>query len=397
MSVHVGPNSPELLVEIDFTNDPTNPTRAYTDVSADVRLISYTRSGRNHELQRTDPGTLSALLDNRHGDYDPTNTGSPYYPGVKRKRWMRVSAVWATVTYRRWTGLIESWQQNWPGMGADATVEIRASDGLTVLNLFDLEGLSFGAQTTGARVTAVLDAAGITAYTVDTGATTVVASGVFAEDSMALPHLLEVEQSENGLLFAEGDGSIVFQARHYRLLNSSAAVDTIGDSGVEIPYRAATLDLDDADLWNSVAVTPAGGTPELATDTASITAHWERRMNRAILSASQPEALSAAQFLIARYADPGPRIPVLDLVGATATTKWPTILGAGNSDRFTWTRRATAHTITQDVFVERVSDTVTPGQDWRVSFQLSPAADQAGWLLGDATYSLLGTSTVLSY
>lgn len=394
MSQYVSHDSPELLVEIDFTNDPTNASRVWTDVTDDVRQISYTRSGRNHELQRTDPGTLSALLNNRHGDYDSTNTGSPHYPGVKRKRWIRVSAVWASVTYRRWTGLIESWQQNWPAFGKDATVEIRAADALTVLNLFDLDGLSFGAQTTGARVTAVLTAAGIDAISVDTGATTIVAAGPFTEGSMALSHLLEVEQSENGLLFAEGDGSIVFQARHYRLQNSTTPLDTIGDAGAEIPYRAAILNLDDGDLWNSVTVTPDGGTAEVATNTASITSHYERRLNRSILSSSQSEALSAAQYLVARYADPDPRIPAVELVGASASAKWPTILGAGNSDRFTWTRRATAHTITQDVFVERVSDTVTPGHDWRVSFQFSPSSDQAGWVLDT---SHLDTETRLVY
>ncbi|MCR4340956.1 MAG: hypothetical protein NUW01_13835 [Gemmatimonadaceae bacterium] len=396
MSVTVGPNCPELVFEIDFDTDPGATPRTYTDVSSDVRALSYIRGGRAHELQRSDAGSLTAVLDNRSGDYDPTNALGAYYPGVKRMRWCRVKAVWATVTYIRWTGLIESWRQEWPSGGTDATVTVRAVDAFKVLNLYDLDGLSYALQTTDVRVAAVCASVGLPS-TVDTdAATTIVESGTFAADTMALSHLLAIEESENGLLYAGSDGTIVFQGRYYRLLNSSTSKGTIGDAAGEIPYRTGELDLDDADLWDSAAVTPSGGTPETATDSASIAAHYERTLNRGILAASQTEALSAAQFLVERYADQAPRIPQVELVGQADTSKWPVILAAVNSDRFTWHRSAVAD-IEQDVFVERVSDVVVPGTEWRVAFELSPAADQAGWVLGDPTYSLLGETTVLVY
>src|SRR4051812_33820982 len=87
-------DTPGLSVEIDFTNDPTNPTRVWTDITPDIRALTYTRSGRDDELQRTSAGTLTCTLDNRTGKYDPTNTTSPYWPGVKRMRWIRVRAYW---------------------------------------------------------------------------------------------------------------------------------------------------------------------------------------------------------------------------------------------------------------------------------------------------------------
>lgn len=121
-----------------------------------------------------------------------------------------------------------------------------------------------------------------------------------------------------------------------------------------------------------------------------------RRLARTILVSSQAEALSAAQYLVGRYADPSQRIPEVALLGVRDTTKWPTILAAKNSQRFTFKRRAAA-TISQDVFVERVADRVVPGTAWDVRLQLSPADDQAGWVLGDAMYSLLGETTVLTY
>lgn len=388
---------PHLRVDIDFDNDPTNATRVWTDVTPDVRQLTYTRSGRNHELQRTEAGSLSALLDNRTADYDPTNATGPHYPGVKRMRWMRVRARYGVTDYPRWKGLIEQWRQEWPSAGKDATVQITATDALKVLNLFDLDGLTYSSETTDVRVANVLTSVGIDDYTVDTAAaTTVVAASAFAEGSSALAHLLAVEESENGLLFAEGDGKIVFQGRHYRLLNSNTSMGTIGDGAGEIPYRTAELDLDDGDLWNEVSVTPDGGAAQTVTDAASVASHYTRRLNRTILSASEAEALSAAQFLVARYADPSPRVPKVDLLGNAAPANWPTILGLGNSDRLAWIRRA-AVTIEQDVFVEKVADRVVPGTAWDVSLQLSPALDQAGWVAGDPVYSLAGETTRANY
>lgn len=388
---------PHLRVDIDFTNDPTNATRVWTDVTADVRGdIRLTRGGRNHVLQRSEAGTLSLVLDNRAADYDPTNASSPHYPGVKRRRWMRVRGRIGVTDIPRWKGLIEGIRQHWPGAGHDATVEITASDATKVLALFDLEGLSYSSETTGTRIGHVLDDAGVTAYDLDTGQTTIVAAAAFAQGVSALSHLQQVEESENGILFAAGDGQIIFQDRHYRLLNSGTSLATIGDNDGEIPYREAELDLGDDDLWTIVSVTPDGGSPQTVTDAAAVDAHYETRLSRTILSSSAIEAQSAAEWLLQRFADSSPRVPSVELIGQRDPTTWPTILAAENSDRFTWTRRADAHTLEMDVFVERVADVISLN-DWRVLLDLSPAEDQVGWVLGDPVYGLLGETTVLTY
>lgn len=398
MSRPVAADHPEVTFEVDFANDATNATRAWTDVTHHVRSLSYTRAGRNNELGRTEAGTLTAVLDNRAADYDPGNAASPRYPGVRRMRWCRVSATWAGVTYRRWTGLIDAWRQTWPAAGKDATVTVTATDALKVLNLFDLDNLAYPSQLSSVRVSAVLTDVGITPALIAAGKTTVAASGVFGAGSSALAHLIAVEESENGLLFADGEGRIVFQDRHHRLLTSTARTSrgVIGDRPGDIRYRTGTLDLDDAYLWNTVVVTPSGGTEEKATDAASRARHYERRLTRSILSAAQTDALNTAQFLTQRYADPTSRVPSVELVGRLDTSKWPVILAAENSHRFTW-RRAAEALISQDVFVERVTDNIAPGRGWGVTFDLSPAIDQAGWVAGDATYSLAGTSTRAVY
>lgn len=393
----IGATLPALAVEVDFSNDPTNPIRVWTDITADVRQLNFTRAGRTTELLRSDAGTLTAVLSNAAGKYDPTNTGGSYYPGVKRSRWIRVRAQWAGVTYQRWQGLVETWEQEWPESGKDAICTVRATDAFKVLNLFDLFNLSFPQQTSDQRVAAVCAAAGL-ATTLDTGASTLDASGTFAEGSFALAHLQDVEATENGLLFAEADATISFQSRHYRLLNSATPVGTIGDAGGEIPYKqSTTFALDDVDLANKIEVTPNGGTAQTAEDATSESSYFKRTLTRDLLTSDANEALACAQYLLGRYKDSPPRLPTLEVSGMSATGTWPLILGMKNSQRFTWKRRAAAHTITTDVFIEQISESVTPGSSWSVTLQLSPAAVEVGWLLDSTTNSVLDTSTVLGY
>lgn len=391
------PRYADLCVEIDFTNDPSDSTRVWTDVTEDVRELSYVLDGRNDALQRTSTGSLQMTLNNRAGDYDPTNASGAYYPGVKRLRWIRVRSQWDGVEYPEWQGLIESWTQAWPEAGKDATVTVTAATALKALNLFDLGGRHYSAQRTDQRVSAVCADVGV-AGTFDTGISSVVDSGTFTDGSSALSHLQDVEETENGRLFTTADALVTFQSRHYRLLNSSTSRGTIGDAAGEVPYRPASAALvsDDQNIWNRAIVTPSGGTAETATDDTSIATYFERTLTRSILTSDQSEARSAAQFLVGLYGDPAPKLPKLTLIPVAAPAQWPTVLGLVNSNRVTFKRRAVA-AITQDGFVEQKATRILPGILWDVDVQLSAAPDQAGWNLGDAVYGLLGESTVLVY
>lgn len=400
---------PDIYVEIDITNDPTNTTRTWTDITAYVRQIGWRRSGRNHELQRSEAGTLTMVLDNRDGRFDPTNTSGDYYPGFKRLRWVRVRARWLQQYYPRWQGVIETIRQEWPGAGTDAVTHVGCVDAYKILALTDLHESEFDAATSGERVSAVLTLASVEEGTVDTGQSTLVAAnggedpdhpGIFLPlpvNTMALEHLLAVEETENGLLVADPDGTMSFQDRHYRVRLQDASTGTIGDLAGEIPYRAAGLSVDDGDLWNEAAVTPSGGTPETASDTTSVDAYFARRLNRTILSDSQNEAKAAAEYIVYRYADPPPRLPVVQLVGRADPTVWDDILALNLSDRLLWRRRPeqAARTIEQPVHVEQIAETVLPGSDWVVEVQLSPADREAAWILD--TDELEASDAVLSY
>jgi hypothetical protein len=388
------PELPDICVEIDRTNDPTNPTRVWTDVTPQLRQLTSTRSGRNDELQRTETGTLNALFDNRSDAMTSL--------GIRKRQWIRYRAQWSGVTYARWQGLIEGAPRQWPSAGRDAIVQLRAAGPFKVFRLYDLEGRTFPSQRGDQRFSSLATLVGLTTSSVDTDTDTLDAvSTPISQGTDALSTLLEIEASENGLALEGADGTVSFQGRHWRMLHSATSKGTFGESAGQIPYRD-TVELEDDDQWiaNNITVTPNGGLPVNVADATSQAKYFTTRLNRTLLTSSSSVALDAANYLLNRYKDPTPRLPTLDVHLAAVAKQDPTLvatlLAAVNSDRFTWTRAATTP-ISEDVYVEQISETVAPQIGWTMRFQCSPAADESGWVLGDAVNGVLGTTTKLVY
>lgn len=88
---------PTTKVEISFASawDATSPT--WVDVTSYVRAIDIAR-GRQADLNPFDNGTARIELDNRDGRFNPSNTAGPYYPNVKPRRQIRITATYTTTT-----------------------------------------------------------------------------------------------------------------------------------------------------------------------------------------------------------------------------------------------------------------------------------------------------------
>ena len=397
------PNLPDIEVAVAFGNNPTDSPLTWTDVTPYVRGLEY-RRGRQSELARSEAGEAVIALDNRDGRFTPTNTASPYTPNVVPMVPVRIRARWSGVVYDRFVGYAESWTPTWPGDGLDAVVELEAVDAIAVLNLYDLGGKSYAAALTGTRFSAVLTDCGLTggAVSLGTGQSTIIASGTLTTGTGALSHLQSCEETENGTFYPSRGGTLVLEDRHHRIKNETASQGTIGDGAGEIPYRELTAAYDAYQLWNECKMTPDGGTVETAVDTSSTAKYFKRTLDRALLISSQSEALSAAQWNLARYKDPALRTPSVTILGAAnAATAWPVVLTVDISDRVTRKRRPPGGgTISDDQHVEAVAERVSldrGGPSWDTTWTLSPATSEAFWILGNAQNSLLGQTTRLGY
>jgi hypothetical protein len=386
---------PQLEIQIDVTNAPTNTTRVWTSIVTRCRSVTFARSGRNDEFQRTSTGTATIVLDNR-GDAITSL-------GVKKAQWVQILARWSATNVAQWMGIVTSAPRQWPATGHDATVTLQAADALYLLRLYDLGGQSFAAQRCDQRIAAIctLVGGGI-AGTYDTQTDTIDATAQpFTAGSDALSAALAIEGSDSGLLIANANGDIDYQGRHWRVLNATSPVLTL-DESTGVNYRDdVTYEDDDSRLANVVNVTPLGASsPQTASDSASQTLYWARHnqsVDRSLLSSSTALALSAAQYLVSSYRDPAPRIPAVTVdlarVGTISSANMLPLLQLTNSNRVTW-QRAAASTITVDGYVEQVTHTITPGTSWTMQLQLSPATNEVQWVLGS---SQLGITTGLAY
>lgn len=254
----------------------------------------------------------------------------------------------------------------------------------------------------GARVGKVLDLVDWPSADrhLDTGISTLQATALATS---ALEYAQKVEETENGSLYMTGQGKVRFRERHAALKsphNTSQA--TFGDGAGELGYHDIVINHDDAQVRNLARITRDGGVTQQASDATSIDDYFERTFERTgQLHDSDTESLSAAEWIVAHFKDAVVRVDSLVLrPGRAPATLYPQALGREMGDRVTVKRRpqAVGSAISTDVLVEGIThDVDVSSQMWQTTWNLSAAEAQAYWLLGDATYSLLDTSTRVAY
>lgn len=386
---------PSITVRIAFASNPLD-TPVWTDVTSYVRFDQpiTIRRGRQQALGRMEAGTLALTLDNRDRRFDPTHTGSPYYPYVVPNRRIGVQATWLGTTYDLFTGYIDEWPPEWPASD-DSSVAIRATDAFKFFSRKKIT-LSRGPEYSGDRINAVLTALGWPGSDAAISAGQSLVQAVSLDKSTVLQHLLDVALAENGVLFMEDDGKITFHNRHWALTQTTATTTQaiFGDSGTELPYTALQPSYDDSELYNEILVTRVGGTTQSAIDTTSQTTYLPLTLERSgLLITSDLEASDAANWLLKRYASPGIRFKAITVDGQTNTNIWPHALGRTFGERITVRRRPPGGgtLIQQDCLIEAVSHQISTTR-WATTWQLSPANSAAYFVFDSATLGIFDTS-----
>jgi archaellin len=304
-------------------------------------------------------------------------------------------------TYTLFTGFIEAWPNTWEGahrQGMD-TVTVTAVDAQKVLNLAKVT-VTRGAETTGARITALLDAiswpSGL--RDIDTGQSTVQA--VTLTDTTILQHIQDMAASESGQFFISDDGIATFYDRfHTTLLDDEN--DVWGDASGEKHYASVETSYDDQTLWNQITVTAPDLADQTANDEVSQSlfggpANAPRTLSVPTFLTTTAAMLERAEFLISKYSQPKFRITALNIDnGELDDTQWPRILSHDLHDRVLVRKRPAGQDIEQPSFIEGIEWNLAP-QSWRLTWRLSSTALQQGqWELGTAGKSELGTTTTL--
>lgn len=154
MSVFDGTNGPTLKAQFYFNGTWTNlPT-------ADLREVNIVR-GRTRADQQFDPGTMTIVLDNRSGDYDPDNLSGPWVSGgisaLRDGLRGRFVATWSGTYYVLYDGYMETPVLD---VGFDATATITFTDAMAKFAKTQAPAIktaSYSGETTAARVNRMLN------------------------------------------------------------------------------------------------------------------------------------------------------------------------------------------------------------------------------------------------
>jgi len=228
---------------------------------------------------------------------------------------------------------------------------------------------------------------------VDTGLTTVQADP--GTNRTALQALTTIENSEYGALYVDASGSFVFQDRSVTVSSIGATPTLFADDGTGILYKDATWILNDVLVFNKATVSRTGGSPQVATNQASIDKYFlHSYFLNDLMMQTDAVALDYALAYVASRAETSIRVDsiTLDLYTPDYNTGILASLELDFFDPITVkTTQPGGSVLEKTLQIFGVSMVITPNS-WKTTFTtLEPIID--GFILG---YSKLG-SGILSY
>jgi hypothetical protein len=425
--IGVVPTSPVPAPGTFLLSDPTfgllnfdvlGGSTSWADTSGFVKSFTVTRTStrQNAPVITYDPGTLSAVLDNTDGRFDPDNLSGPYTAaGVTQLHPMtpvRFRAAWQGTSYPLFSGYADGWVTPGTNYGPRTSeTNLGATDGFKVLAGFQLAAYAAdaadlpegAAEDTGARISRVLGIAGWDndARAIGTGNSQL--QGTSYASSDALTEMQLAADTELGELYINGSGKVTFRRRRGVMEDTRSTVpqavfgDQPGDT--ELPYTALGRANDDVQLLNDCQITAAGSSNlQEATDAASVARFlYVRSYQRSdLLLESDTEALQWAQFVVYLSKGAEDRFDTITLSPQRDPRLWPHALGREIGDMITVIRRPPGMAaITKQLIIRGITHTVTVNPAlWQTQWMLQDASRYAFFTLGDSVRGALDANAL---
>ena len=279
-------------------------------------------------------------------------------------------------------------------------VDIELSDAFRLFNMSNITTVTGGTagQTTGTRITAILDTIGFptSMRNIQAGSTTVQADPGTSRTS--LQAIKNMEFSEQGAFYILPSGNAEFLSRATIQAKSGQNPTFFSNDGTGISYRNIVTALDDKLIINQTSITRAGGTAQVANNTTSQIKYFPHSYTATdLLVQTDAQALDIAQAYTATRAETTLRVDALTLDLNTADYAAGTT-AALTLDFFDTIR---VKNVGQDgTVIDKtlqcmgVAHEITPGT-WNTTFVTSePIIDS--FIIGSSLYGIIGTS-VMTY
>ena len=331
----------------------------YADLTQYVQAVNIQR-GRNRQLDQFNAGSATITFYNRSRILDPLNTASPYYPYVLPRCPVIINANGEPI----FTGLVADWNLDYDQTNNDLMFA-SCTDIFTVLGNQRLNAKTPSAQSSSARVNAILDASEVQyqgARSIGTGTSTL---GAYAidQDENVLTYLQTVTKSEQGYLFVAADGTLTFKGRS-AVLNPVSGADFKMD-GSGIPYQTLINQFGDELLYNYVVTQSPAGAAQINSDTTSIALYQTQNLTYTdLLNSTTTEVDALGEYLLGRYKDPVLRFTGLSTqLAALGTATQNVLFSLDLTDIVTVTKdfpTGSPSSVTQTLIVSGIAHTISP-------------------------------------
>lgn len=395
---------------LDSTTYVLDGTTSYASVTTGVLSANINR-GRRDPADPIAAGMFSFTLNDTlvDGLFGPFDTSSPYYddvadvPGLAPGREVRFTRYDnANNPELLFVGTIVNYDYNFALGGLD-TVTVFCADGFYQLSNTFLTAHNPTKEFTGARINAILDRAEV-AY--PTGAARNIATGTvelgggsqyaIAEGTNVKAYFDEISYSaERGRIFLSREGVLVSQDRTGTTLSAPSVV--FSDTG-NVPYQNLGITFQAENILNRVAVTPAGGTQQVAEDLTSQAEYFVKSLyiDRSLLH-DNAAALTLADYLL--FPDPEPRFDAVETMYArlTATQRDAcAIVDLGDTVQISKqvVIGGTPTTRTQELSVEGIEHRIGFATGMTSRFYTAPTNIVVALILDDPVDGLLDTNAL---
>ena len=364
------------------------------DLTPNVRNITINR-GRNILSDQYTAGDAVVRVIDPDGAWNPQNTSSPYYPYLVPLRKLRISATTATKDAFLFSGYTTEYRYTFPQGQEVGYVDIYCSDAFKLFNLAQVETVadSGAGQSTGTRIGKILDQIDFPTNmrTVATGESLCQADPASLRTSLGA--LKNVEFSEQGALYCDGSGTVVFKSRN-EVVSSISGTPIEFNQTTGIPYKNLVYAFDDKLIINQANITRVGGTAQFAQNTTSVERYFPHQYSvQDLVVDTDASALNIARTYVATRAETTIRIDAMtvDLLDPDVPTDTMIALDYFQNVRITNVGEG-GSTIVKTLQVQGLSWRISPNSMDVTVTTLEPITD--GFVIGSAERGIIGVSAM---
>ena len=366
----------------------------YTDITQWVRGVS-TDHGFSRDTNKYNTSTAVISLDNTDGRFSPLNTSSPYrvgaYSGIGPLRPARIRAATNSQTYTLFTGYVQAWNEQYPDMGGNATVEV---------SLMGVEGRigdftryaqtpSGAGEYANSRIQRILSSVGFSGdQYLSTGTAALQATTL---EGNALNELQLVADSEGGAIWFGPDGACYFNDINALRTNSKfntkfTTTKNFGDSSPQFFYSDINYSYDGSLTKNIFSYAAVGGVIQTVTNEQSRSLYGDRQVSRSdLLCVSDSDVLQIATKDLSLTGSPELRVESLTVLPRAETdldvswplTQWDQVLDLRLRQACTITldrrlAQSLPTTLVRYCLLQRIHHNITP-DNWSINFEFTSA------------------------